>query len=209
MKYSSLINQALTAVADGCDQNECDREQLAYLAATSKPEMPFRDRLAYELYRLLKDDHFVAREWYWQGNGQRADIAILHKSTQSPNAIIELKAWSLFAIEKHRKDMESQLKAAIKSWADGKGKHPELYWLLVSTRLESSPGDHLAGILKYNDGWRAAFSRYKDSQTMLSAAADTLGLQEESWTIKGKKIPGANVLGLDVSLQIWLLEYGY
>lgn len=48
-----------------------EADELAFLAATSKVELPVRDRLAWSLHRTLGNRFVVAREW------RRSDLAVL------------------------------------------------------------------------------------------------------------------------------------
>lgn len=61
-------------------------DELAYLAATTKIELPFRDRLAYLSHRRFEPEGvLVAREW------QRIDLAML-TADGTPVCLVELKA---------------------------------------------------------------------------------------------------------------------
>lgn len=63
--------------------------ELAYLAVTSKAELPVRDRLAWRLMADLGDGYFVAREW------RRADLAVL----VGPDPIAQLEAKALYTFD--------------------------------------------------------------------------------------------------------------
>src|SRR3989344_4463942 len=80
----SDIKNSLRGIANKFGKNE-----LAFLALTTKIELPFRDRWAYALYQKLnKVGLIVSREW------RRVDMAILEKNKQV--ALIELKAMYTF-----------------------------------------------------------------------------------------------------------------
>jgi hypothetical protein len=61
-----------------------EANELAYLALTSKVELPIRDRVAWHLQLTLGDDYVVSREW------RRADIAVLRQNV--PLVQVEAKA---------------------------------------------------------------------------------------------------------------------
>jgi hypothetical protein len=84
MKYYEDLKNALAHIGDSFEENE-----LAYLALTSKAELPIRDRLAFNLHkRFWKDEIVVTREW------QRTDLALLKNN--EPLLICELKAGYTF-----------------------------------------------------------------------------------------------------------------
>src|SRR3954447_11031963 len=66
-----------------------ERDELAFLALTSKIELPIRDRLAYSLYQRL-DECLVAREW------KRVDLAVLSDDGKTPVMLLEAKALFTF-----------------------------------------------------------------------------------------------------------------
>jgi hypothetical protein len=70
---------------------------LGYLAVTSKPELPIRDRVAWYFHR--KHPSFIAaREYYIKSldknskRGKRVDLALLKKASLAPVALVEFKA---------------------------------------------------------------------------------------------------------------------
>jgi hypothetical protein len=66
-------------------ENEFYEDELAYLAITSKVELPIRDKLAYILHKNIDKHLFVAREW------NRIDLAILDDYNE-PRCLMEFKA---------------------------------------------------------------------------------------------------------------------
>src|SRR5215218_1528708 len=67
-----------------------DVDELAFLALTSKMELPLRDRLAYVLFRRLPQ-FLVAREW------RRVDLAVLAPGDPPvPKMLLEAKALYTF-----------------------------------------------------------------------------------------------------------------
>lgn len=73
--------------------NKNNQDELAYLALTSKIELPVRDKIAWYLYNRLGNEYIVSRE-YPVGR-KRIDIAILDKKG-SPFIYIEFKAMYTF-----------------------------------------------------------------------------------------------------------------
>lgn len=65
--------------------------ELAYLALTSKPELPIRDRLAWVLHASAPGV-IAAREWAASTAKARTDLAVLDEATHEPLGLIEVKA---------------------------------------------------------------------------------------------------------------------
>ena len=74
--FNGLVHDGLSAAVAGL-ATAFEAGELAFLAATSKPELPIRDRVAWQLSRSLGADYVVSREW------RRADIAVLKEPTSS------------------------------------------------------------------------------------------------------------------------------
>lgn len=64
-------------------------DELAFLALTSKIELPIRDRLAYTLFRRLPE-LLVTREW------RPVDLAVLSPDGKTPVLLLEAKALYTF-----------------------------------------------------------------------------------------------------------------
>ena len=84
MKYFDYIKSELDQIDQSFDKNE-----LAYLALTSKVELPIRDKLAFNLYKKFWPEEIVVmREWL------RTDLILLKDNI--PIIICELKAGYTF-----------------------------------------------------------------------------------------------------------------
>lgn len=146
------------------------------MALTSKPELHIRDRLAFELHsRLEATNRVVAREWH------RADIAIL--SQGCPEAIVELKALSLFAILNQRNldrllfAMQSDAAKARSLCGDG----AEVYLLLIAAHAESVPAPLFQGVVKYLSGLSDAYGEHEDSERIVAIAQETIDSRFYGW----------------------------
>jgi hypothetical protein len=85
------IHQKLLEIIDGTERHFV-RDELAYLAVTSKIEGPLRDYIAFQLHLQLGNELLVNREWAL--GRQRIDIAVTdHENCK--RYLIELKAHSL------------------------------------------------------------------------------------------------------------------
>jgi hypothetical protein len=97
MTFKFDIENIISNIASNFQVNE-----LAYLALTSKIELPLRDRIAFELHKKFSDTHLICREWKSKESksSKRVDIAIVDKSNFKPVCLIELKAQSVVRYEK-------------------------------------------------------------------------------------------------------------
>lgn len=81
------INEVvLSSLADV--EKEFQENELAYLALTTKIELPFRDKWAFLLHNRPRPKLTVAREW------KRTDLAILDRN--EPAVLVELTAMYTF-----------------------------------------------------------------------------------------------------------------
>ncbi len=97
MTFKFDIENIISNITSNFQVNE-----LAYLAFTSKIELPLRDRIAFELHKKFSDTHLICREWKSKESksSKRVDIAIVDKSNFKPVCLIELKAQSVVRYEK-------------------------------------------------------------------------------------------------------------
>lgn len=97
MTFRFDIESIISNISSKFQDNE-----LAYLALTSKIELPLRDRIAFELHKKYSDTHLICREWKSKENksSNRIDIAIVDKRNLKPLCLIELKAQSVVRYEK-------------------------------------------------------------------------------------------------------------
>lgn len=65
--------------------------ELAFLGATSPVELPFRDKLAFQLYSSLGQEFLVVRDWQKDQLPTSTTVAILNKLGQ-PAALIDLRS---------------------------------------------------------------------------------------------------------------------
>jgi hypothetical protein len=85
-------DEILNYIKDICSDG---KDELAYLAATSKIENFIRDKLAYKIYKNHKNDVFVARDFPIKPldeKPRKIDIALLNRDSTEPSLFIELKA---------------------------------------------------------------------------------------------------------------------
>lgn len=81
-EIKKVLRAALESLSADCS--------LGYLAVTSKPELPVRDRLAWYFHQN-HPELIAAREYYIKNNSKRVDLALLRPSI-GPVALVEFKA---------------------------------------------------------------------------------------------------------------------
>ncbi len=177
------------------------KDELAYLALTSKIELPFRDRLAYRLQRELEqlgDGRWVSREW------KRFDLAILREREQ-PVALVELKAMYSFDMFQSRGlQLYPRLIASDQEKMDGaRRKHAAVddYILLLSTHPHDTPDPRYMDTVKYYRQIKAAKHRDPDAQ-----AAVVQRHFLDHVTVAQDVIECGSAFGVEVSLYYWLMK---
>ncbi len=155
MNRESIEGNLIAAIQGLSKAFRLEDGELAYLALTSKPELPVRDRLAFALHQTLRGPYLVAREW------ARVDLAILSMEDGKvhPKGLLQIKTWSLFTFISKA---ESQF-AKIREDADKcheRWKHAATYCLLLATLPSQILGGQYNGVIKYLRGWERAVATW-------------------------------------------------
>ncbi|RUO22604.1 hypothetical protein CWE08_05370 [Aliidiomarina iranensis] len=183
-------------------EQEFQSDELAYLALTTKIELPFRDRWAFSLYRTLKETYAVSREW------KRTDMAILNG--QSPEVLIELKAMysfdavlDKFKISRFADAMTSDAKKA-RLLAEAE---TEIYTVLLSTHPEGPFPPEMAHIVKYVSGINKAVNRCGSGQKVQHAAHEAINktLRDRNVVATGS-LDGGRAFLNGVVIDYWLVR---
>jgi len=182
---------------------EFGKNELAFLALTTKIELPLRDRWGYVLFKKLAGSKYiVSREW------KRTDLAIIEDG--KPKVLIEIKAIYTFdaafeggfytrAIDYLQKDEDKALKLAS---AD-----TEIYTVLFATHPLAKIPVELEGIVKF----RAGINRALNEQNSADAVAKIARRRIEE-KFKGKHIvskgalPGGSAFGIGVDVMYWMVR---
>ncbi len=204
----SSIEQKIVEGLRGMDKRFEDGE-LAYLALTSKIELPIRDRLAFMLQKTLGQEGFVvAREWP-TGNGRgRVDIAILEKGR--PVVLVELKAMYAFnalvgnSMNRFLKELVKDEQTSFSVMIDPSN----VYTVLLATAPEGDGGVGLEKVIKYQPWIRRSLKKFGGDATQLVTAAS--GVIEKKFI--GRKIighgaiDGGTSLGIKTEVLYWLFQ---
>lgn len=187
------LNESLSGIGSSFQPDE-----LAFLAATSKVELPIRDRLAWNLQRLIGEELLVAREW------RRADLAVL----AGEGVVAQLEAKALYSFNvlqpANRKAYLDRLIADAAKMAALAASDRYLLSMLVDVRGEIRP-DLNSHVVKYSSGIAAGI---KASGHTVRADASDFWLDELAGTFdcptEEMQVDGGQVWGLDVSVDLFL-----
>ena len=176
-----------------------ERGELAYLAVTSKVELPVRDRFAWELHRRLEDRSLlVAREW------RRADLAVVREG----DAVAVIESTALYAFDvlsepglhKYRAKVTGDL-AKVAALAP----HADAYALVLCTHVLGEIAPQLRRwVVKYSSGIIGAAKSHGHAGQ--EAARQALGGELSQLSpSERREMPSGSVWGLDVVVDAWLV----
>ncbi len=178
-------------------EQEFSQDELAYLALTSKVELPIRDRLAYALYRHFGngDSVLVAREW------KRVDLAII--VGQKPEFLLEAKAMYTFNIwDGYRTKFLINVRNDLNKLKDKDSSDAaEKLILVLATDCDESPKKHLDEAVKYSGDLRK-YDKLRKSEDEIRIAAREMFDEFEHFS--SGKITGGRAFGIEASVYYWL-----
>ncbi|MBA0125529.1 hypothetical protein H0B56_08250 [Haloechinothrix sp. YIM 98757] len=177
--------------------------ELAFLAVTSKAELPIRDRLAWCLAQDLGEAFIVTREW------RRADLAILAGS----NVVAQVEAKALYSFdvlrEAGRQKYLGYLRAdAVKMQALAALATSDRFLLSIVTdvRGEIRP-ELMRHVVKYTPGITKAASLYGSDEVRSMAKERWPKGLDQSFGVSTAvtHLDGGVVWGLDVGVDVFLI----
>ncbi|TDO34738.1 hypothetical protein EV643_12698 [Kribbella sp. VKM Ac-2527] len=191
------LESALSSLSEAYEQNE-----LAYLALTSKAELPIRDRLAWRLQTALGAPYVVSREW------RRADIALL----RGDEPLVQVEAKAMYAFDVL--SAKSRTKFLAKLASDGLkmvALVPSGAALLLAliTHVDGSIAPHLRrNVVKYSSGIRAALASEDGDAALVGSRARQMweaDLVQFDAPWRRFQIDGGCQWGLSVSVDAYLI----
>lgn len=190
----TALREALSTVEDAFAANE-----LAYLAATSKVEHPFRDRLAFLLHQRLEPAGImVAREW------QRIDLALL-RADGVPRCLVELKAMYTFDALDNRLGFYADAMIADEAKARrSAAPGTAIFTLLLATHFEGPVDVRFAGIVKYHVGINNAHARH--GAGVRERAHEAIHRRLDASVAACGIIRGGRAFGAAVDVHYWLVR---
>ena len=179
-----------------------EQDELAYLAVTSKAELPIRDRFAWRLQLALGETYVVSREW------RRADIAVLRGGV--PLVQVEAKALYAFDVLSDR----SRTRFIEKLAADGIKMaalvpNGTAFLLALITHIDGSIEPHLRRhVVKYSSGIRGAVAGKGGDAARVRSTARTgweaeLDRMQAPW--QRFEIDGGRHWGMHVDVDAYLV----
>lgn len=181
------------------------KDELAYLSLTGKPELHLRDHLAFDLQNKLTD-RLVCREW------RRHDIAILPQGSEVADAIIEVKVFYTFdgVVPNKLYHMKEALSADIDKMKR-KGSNAERMALLFlvhpQTLIPEASYEAIAYAQRVNSVYRK--NAYGGPEMVLKMAKDNLEMFWKEvgapWIGSGNYAAGV-YQGVEVLIPYWLVE---
>ena len=177
-----------------------EKNELAYLALTSKIELPIRDRWAYILYRnLIEDGVVVSREW------KRTDIALLRE--QSPVALVELKA--MYSFDALRPNISGFTNEMSKDEIKAKklaSSETEIYTVLLATHPEEVRPEYTE-VIKYDAGINKAIRKYGSADKVRMEAISAVDNDLTSRNVVlFEELPGGEAFGVKTSVLCWVVK---
>jgi len=198
--FASLLDHELAQIDERFAENE-----LAFLALTSKIELPIRDRLAYRLFDRLPALH-VAREW------KRVDLAAL-SAEQPPVPLMLLEAKALYTfdlvgddawVERYPAKVESDLHK-LRGLKDV-SRETELFALVLATHPVGPIEPSLRQVAKYSSGVDKAIKALGDATAVADAARSFLQSRLEMLgPLRGGEIAAGEAYGVTIQIHYSLV----
>jgi len=153
MRHKTILIKIINELPNKFEENE-----IAYLALTSKIEIPLRDKIAFRLHEKLNKDYLICREWGVKNNKDRdrIDLAIIRRKDETIRCLIEFKAHSVPRKEKlYEKYLLEDFKKMCKvvnndsSLPQAAKDKVEMYYIFFNNCIESKIPDKFSHAVKY------------------------------------------------------------
>jgi hypothetical protein len=192
------IISSMKLVADDFHENE-----LAYLALTSKIELPIRDKWAYILYKRLAHQEFiVSREW------KRTDLAIIYK--EMPKILIELKAIYTFDAIADPDNIKGYPKKMLLDREKASGLADDdtsIFTVLLATHPLDTVPTKLKKIVKYTVGINHTFCKLGNSKKIATEAMRIVNKKFENRNVVAKGVlSGGEAFDIGVEVMYWIIK---
>jgi len=200
-KYKKIENtliQSLNSTA-----KDFRKDELAFLALTTKIELPLRDRWASMLYKgLAKQKLIVSREW------KRVDLAILKESR--PVVLVELKAMYTFDVVNggvSGKKLVGCLKQDMKNAENLANRSTSIYGVLLVTHPKEIIPNNLVGVVKYQSRINSAFKSFGKQKEIAKIASErTENLLRKSKILEKGTLQGGSAFGIKTDVLYWIVK---
>ncbi|WP_100916035.1 hypothetical protein [Pseudoalteromonas spongiae] len=192
-----FVLKSLESITSSFQENE-----LAYLASTTKIELPLRDRWAYFLHKKLHKNFQISREW------KRTDLAILDSG--KPVLLVELKAMYSFDAALKPNDIGGFTDAMLSD--ENKARklalpNTDIYTVLLATHPNGKYPKELDGIVKYVSGINKAVKELGSSNNVKTEAIAAVNnkLKSRNIVLSGT-LPGGFAFGTSIDILFWVVK---
>jgi len=188
------LTRAVDRVVGTADPAEC-----AFLALTSKFELPFRDRLAFALATVAEPrGEWIAREW------KRCDLAWL--SDSGPRLLVELKACYTFDLVVQPDVFFAYLRSDLLKARSLAGSGPACFAILLATHPREQIPPRLFDTIKYASGVNSAIRLAGSADRVRTrAVAEAEGRLGAFSNVKSFRLELGSYLGIGVEILGWIL----
>jgi len=185
-------------------------KDLAYLFATGKSELEFRNQIALHLHKIKTPSQVIAREW------KRHDLTILESGV--PKVIVEGKSWIHFdatydtKLRQGNRSILSGMLKDIQKMEDTKSKFPEVdcFISVLLFTVDVSQVDKKAlhnAQVTYADQHKRAIKKYGSAEGVVQFARSNLKqMLEEYGHVERKSIETDSYLGMPVFVDLFLIQ---
>ena len=198
-----MKNKILESIEFIISQNiavDSDSGEIAFYGLTSKSELQYRDKIAFNLYRKYNDKYNVIREW------KKCDLAVLEKNSDKPIALIEFKV--CYSCDLYKPSTIKEYTIAIKSDFEKSkklsDKETEVYSILFIVKPKEKIPDELKEVVKYRTSINAGFNKLGDAENieMIGEA----NLRSEFKNIEFKEIRNEKAFGIQCGLGYCVIK---
>ena len=170
-------------------------DELAFLAVTSKIELPLRDKIAFELQNKYSNK-IICREWTNSQTGKRTDLAILNKEGEV-ECVIEFKAHSdMINIRQYVASMKNDIEKSLLI-----PNNPEVYFVIFINYISQLPTvEHLDNAIKYNKSIQKAIDESYNRDKIINDWNDALKDSNIENKYDKVEIEGGKYFNSDVSV---------
>ena len=170
-------------------------DELAFLAVTSKIELPLRDKIAFELQNKYSNK-IICREWTNSQTGKRTDLAILNNEGEV-ECVIEFKAHSdMINIRQYVASMKNDIEKSLLI-----PNNPEVYFVIFINYISQLPTvEHLDNAIKYNKSIQKAIDLSYDRDKIINDWNDALNDNNIENKYDEVEIEGGKYFNSDVSV---------
>jgi len=177
-----------------------DSQEIAFYGLTSKSELQYRDKIAFNLYRKYKDKYNVVREW------KKCDLAVLEKNSDKPVALIEFKVCYSCDLYKPStiKEYVNGIKSDFEKSKKLSDKETEIYSIMFIVKPKEKIPDELKEVVKYRTSINAGFNKLGDAENI--EIIGEANLRCEFKEIEFKEIRNEKAFGIQCGLGYCVIK---